>query len=167
MKPLTADQVTRLVDSDPDTLYRIVSDVTRTPEWSPEVVAVRWEDGPDGDEGPVAGARFTATNRRRWLRWTNHPVVVTAETGRVFAFSRTERGGGTMRWTYQIDRVNSDQSRLTLGYEVTAPVPTSLHVILKVLFRVDDLEGDLHQNMAQSLERIAALAAASAPQRPV
>ena len=158
MKPLTADQVTRLVDTDPATLYRIVSDVTRTPEWSPEVVAVRWENGADG---PVAGARFAATNRRRWLRWTNHPVVVTAETGRVFSFSRTERGAGTMRWTYQMAPVSADRSSLTLGYEVTAPVPATLHVVLNVLFGVDDLEADLHHNMALSLERIAALAAAA------
>jgi hypothetical protein len=159
MTPLTRDAVTRLVHTDADALYRIVSDVTRTPQWSPEVIAARWEN--PTQQG--VGARFAATNRRRWLRWTNHPVVVAADPGRVFAFARTERGGGTLQWTYHLAPVPPRGTSLTLGYEVTHPVPAGLHVFLKLVFRVDDLAEDLHQNMATSLDRIAALASPTRP----
>ncbi|GAA2746882.1 SRPBCC family protein [Terrabacter aerolatus] len=159
MNPLTADRVTRLVDTDPATVYGIVADVTRTPEWSPEVVAVRWETPPGSVGGAGVGARFAATNRRRWMRWTNHPVVTAAEPGRVFSFSRTERGGGTLRWTYEMERAGGEQCRVSLAYEVVDRVPTALQVILKLLFGVDDLEADLHQHMELSLERLAVLAA--------
>src|SRR5205823_4826550 len=79
---------------------RIVADVVaRTPEWSPEVDRCTWLDGATG---PAVGARFAARNRRRWFAWTNRPVVDVADAGREFAFTRTERGGGSIRWRYRL-----------------------------------------------------------------
>lgn len=85
--------------ADPDTIHRLFSDVTRTRSWSPEVAECRWLDG--GTEATV-GARFAATNRRRWLTWTNRPIVAAADPGRRSATERTEHGGGTLRWTYTL-----------------------------------------------------------------
>ena len=99
MKRLTSDQVTRRMAADPVAVYALVSDVTRTPSWSPEVVECRWLDGATA---ATVGARFAAKNRRRWLTWTNRPVVEAAEPGRRFAVRRTEHGGGTLRWTYTL-----------------------------------------------------------------
>jgi hypothetical protein len=134
-------------------VYGLVSDVARTPQWSPEVVACRWLDGATG---PVVGARFAARNRRRWFTWTNRPVVDVADPGREFAFTRTEPGGGSVRWRYRLEPAGPG-TLVRHSYEVVRPVPRGLHVALRVLFGVRDLRADLHANMATSLERLAAV----------
>ena len=98
MKRLDHDEVRLRVDAAPELLYDLVSDVPRTPEWSPEVISCRWL-GAAG--GAVPGARFSARNKRRWLTWSNRPVVETAHRGREFAVTRTEPGGGTIRWFFR------------------------------------------------------------------
>jgi len=97
MHRLTHDEVRRHVQADPQTLYDLVSDVTRTPEWSPEVIECRWLDGASG---ATVGARFTARNKRGWLTWSNTPVVEVADAAREFSICRTEHGGGSIRWSY-------------------------------------------------------------------
>jgi hypothetical protein len=87
MNRLDHDEASLHVEADADLLYDLVSDVTRTPEWSPEVISCEWLG--DADRAAV-GARFTARNRRRWLTWSNRPVVETADRGRQFAITRAE-----------------------------------------------------------------------------
>jgi hypothetical protein len=140
----------------PEAVYALVADVTRTPEWSPEVVDCHWLDGATG---PVVGARFAARNRRRWFTWTNRPVVDVADPGREFAFTRTERGGGSIRWRYRL-HPDGEGTAVVESYEVLAPVPHGLHVVLRLAFGVRDLADDLHANMASSLARLAAVAEA-------
>src|SRR5215475_547101 len=99
MDRLSHDEVELQIDVPAERLYDLVSDVTRAPQWSPEVISCRWI----GDAtGPAVGARFVARNRRRWFTWSNKPVVEVADRAREFAFTRTEPGGGTMRWYYRL-----------------------------------------------------------------
>lgn len=161
MNRLHHDEVRQHVDADAGTLYDLVADVTRTPEWSPEVISCSWLDGA---ATAAAGARFTARNRRRWLTWSNQPIVETADRGREFAITRTERGGGTLRWSYRFEPAAAG-TIVTLAYQVLRPVPVGLHVILRLLFGVRDLRADLHANMQTSLERLAAIATREATAR--
>ena len=147
------------IAADAGSLYDLVSDVTRTPEWSPEVIASSWLDGATG---ATVGARFTARNRRRWLTWSNRPVVDVVDRGREFAFTRTERGGGSIRWSYRLEPKGGGTS-VVLGYQVLRPVPVGLHVALRLLFGVRDLRADLHANMEASLLRLAELAGRRVP----
>ena len=85
---LTTDQVSRHIEATPRVLYDLVSDVTRTPEYSNEVVRCIWVGGATG---PAVGARFKAINSAgRGPNWPNKPVVTAADPGREFAFARTE-----------------------------------------------------------------------------
>ncbi|HEY7264888.1 MAG TPA: SRPBCC family protein [Trebonia sp.] len=154
MHRLDHDEVRAHIDADAATVYDLVSDVPRTPEWSPEVIACGWLDGATS---ATVGARFTARNRRRWLTWSNRPVVEVADRGRDFSFTRTERGGGSIRWSYRLEPEGGGTS-LVLGYQVLRPVPVGLHVALRLLFGVRDLRADLHANMEASLRRLAAIA---------
>ncbi|MDT7744143.1 MAG: hypothetical protein QOE59_3221 [Actinomycetota bacterium] len=156
LRRLTHDEVTRHVAVSPQQVYDLVADVTRTPDWSPEVVGCTWLDGATG---PAVGARFAARNRRRWFRWTNRPVVDVADPGREFAFTRTERGGGSIRWRYRL-QPEGDGTSVEHSYEVLEPVPRGLHVMLRLAFGVRDLSDDLHANMEHSLTRLAAVAEA-------
>jgi hypothetical protein len=162
MQRLSHDEVRRHIAAEPQLLYALVSDVTRTPEWSSEVIECRWLDSATG---AAVGARFVARNKRRWFAWSNTPVVETAEPGREFAIRRTERGGGSIRWRYRFEP-DDDGTTVVESYEVIRPVPRGLHVMLRVLFGVRDLQADLHANMWSSLELIARLAEDAADHRP-
>jgi hypothetical protein len=81
------------VDRDPETLYDLVSDVTRMGEWSPICAACWWDD----DGGPRAGAWFTGRNQTPERTWETRSQVVTADPGREFAF---EVNHGYVRWSY-------------------------------------------------------------------
>jgi Polyketide cyclase / dehydrase and lipid transport len=153
---LTNDEVQGFVAASPQSVYDLVSDVTRTPEWSPEVIECRWLDGADR---AVTGARFRARNKRRWLVWANKPVVEVAAPPTEFAVSRTERGAGTIRWGYRLVPEGAG-TRVTTYYEVVRTVPLGLHVVLRVLFGVRDLRADLHQNLLSSLDRLGRIAEA-------
>lgn len=154
MNRLDHDEVRRHVPADPGLLYDLVSDVPRTPDWSPEVISCAWLDG---STGATVGARFVARNKRRWLVWPNTPVVVATDPGKEFAFTRTERGGGTIRWHYRFTAATGGTT-VELGYQVLRPVPVGLHLFLRIFFGVRDLRADLRQNMTTSLQRLAAVA---------
>lgn len=162
MNRLDRDEVSLNIDADAALLYDLVSDVTRTPEWSPEVISCEWAGEATG---ATVGARFTARNRRRWFTWSNKPVVETADRPEEFAFTRTEPGGGTIRWSYRFVPAGTGTTA-TLAYEVLRPVPVALHVLLRLLFGVRDLRADLHENMETSIARLAR-AARNEVARPV
>ena len=84
-------------------------------------------------------------------------MVEIAERGREFAFTRTEPGGGTIRWFFQFEP-DAEGTVTTLGYLVIKPVPVGLHVILRAFLGVRDLEADLRLNITTSLGRIAEVA---------
>jgi hypothetical protein len=161
MNRLDRDEVRLHVDATAESLYDLVSDVPRTPLWSPEVISCTWLDG---NTEATVGARFLARNKKRWFTWSNKPVVQTTEQGREFAFTRTEPGGGTIRWFYRFTPSGTG-TIVEHGYQVLRPVPLALHVILRVVLGVRDLRGDLHQNMTTSLRRLAD-AATTQPAHP-
>ena len=162
MNRLDRDEVRMRIGATPELVYDLVSDVPRTPEWSPEVIACRWLGGA---ASAAPGARFTARNKKSWFAWSNRPVVETAERAREFAITRTEPGGGTIRWYYRLEP-DAGGTNAVLGYQVLKPVPRTLHVILRVLLGVRDLRDDLHQNMTTSLGKIAEIATGQEPGRP-
>lgn len=154
MQRLSHDRVTRRVDAGPGQIYDLVSDVTKTPQWSPEVIECHWLEGATG---AAPGARFQARNQRRWFTWSNKPVVETADRGREFAITRTEPGGGTIRWSYQL-QPDEHGTTVVHGYQVLRPVPIALHLILRLFLGVKDLQADLHANIEASLARLARIA---------
>ena len=83
------------IDASPQRVYEVVSDVTRTGEWSVFTVRCEWDPG----EGPAVGAHFTGHNSRPGRDWDTRSEVVAAEPGREFAW---EVNGGLVRWGYEM-----------------------------------------------------------------
>lgn len=153
MQTLTHDKVSRYIGADPITLYGVVSDVTRTPELSPEIVSCEWLDG----AGPVVGARFRARNRVHGRpSWANTPQVVTAQAGREFAFARRERIAGELVWRYRFEAKGSG-TQVTESYEVTKPVPAAMMWIIRNIYGCKDRAGEMRAGMEETLARLAAL----------
>ncbi len=151
---LTTDHVSRHIAAPPEAIYALVSDVTRTPEYSPEVVKCTWINN---SNGPAVGARFKAINHAgRIPDWPNKPVVTVADPGRTFAFERTEIGGGTIEWRYTLEP-DGTGTQVTESYTVIKPVNMFGWFIINTLAGLTDRRGDLRRGMTQSLDRIAAI----------
>lgn len=84
------------VDATPEDVWRVVSDVTRMGEWSPECRKVVLLGG-----GQVeVGSRMVGINRRGVVVWPTLSTVVRLEPGRALAW-RTRESGAT--WTYELE----------------------------------------------------------------
>lgn len=153
MRKGTTGQARTRVAVAPDTLYDMVSDVTRMGQWSPETVRCRWMDGA---RGPAPGARFKGTNRRGLVRWSTKPTVVAAERGREFAFETSDT-----RWTYRFEQAEGG-TELTESFELTKDEPAVLAFLGRYVLRIRDRKADLEQGMQRTLERIKAVAEGSA-----
>ncbi|MEH3153834.1 MAG: SRPBCC family protein [Gordonia paraffinivorans] len=93
-----------VVDADPDTVYSVVSDVTRTGEWSPICEACWWDEGDEpGPDGPREGAWFSGRNKTPSRTWETRSLVVAAERGREFAWLV---GGKFARWGFLLRPVD-------------------------------------------------------------
>jgi hypothetical protein len=151
---LTTDTVQRYIEASPEVLYDFISDVTRTPELSPEVVKCTWIKPATG---PVVGARFKSINSAgRGPNWPNKPVVVTADTGREFAFTRTEVGGGTVEWRYRFVPEGTG-TRVHESYSVIKPLNLLGWFIIDTLYGLKDRKSDLRNGMTQTLDKLAQL----------
>ncbi|CAL9331282.1 MULTISPECIES: SRPBCC family protein [Streptomyces] len=105
-------------------VYRMVSDITRMGEWSPECFGGRWVEGTPGR----AGARFHGFNREGQAVWTSESQVVAADEGREFGFTVLRfcagepgpdsdwLGGsqpGDMTWSFHLEDDGPDACVLT------------------------------------------------------
>jgi hypothetical protein len=157
MQMLDRDEVSAVVDAGPETVYALVADVTRTPDFSPEVVSCRWLDGATG---PAVGARFEAVNSASGSRaWKNRPVVTVADPGREFAFSRTEPLAGTIVWRYRFEPAG-DGTRVVESYEVERPVTRLGWLLIEKVYGGRDRRAALRSGMRTTLERLRAAAEA-------
>lgn len=97
-----------VVACSPEAVYDLVSDVTRTGEWSVQCRACTWE----GDGGPRVGAWFTGRNEAAGRTWETRSQVVVADRGREFAW---EVGRGYVHWSFSMEPVDGG-TRLTQSW---------------------------------------------------
>jgi hypothetical protein len=149
---LSTDQVDRHIEASPQALYDLVSDVTRTPELTPDIVSCTWLDGATG---PAVGARFKAINSAgRGPNWSNKPVVTAVDPDKEFAFARTEPFAGTVTWRYTFVPEGTG-TRVTESYEVTAKLTIVGWFIIGTLYGLKDRRSDLRASMLATLDRLA------------
>lgn len=111
------------VDASPDAVWAVVSDVTRMPEWSPELRRLFVI----GSKEPRVGMKLVGVNRRGYAVWPTTSKVVRFEPGRAVAW-KTRESGAT--WTYELEptatgtRITGrrDLPEFTLGTTLMAPV---------------------------------------------
>jgi len=150
-QPLDHDSVSLRMAATPDDVYAVVSDVTRTPELSPEIIDCTWLDGATG---PAVGVRFKARNKvPNRPAWHTKPVLTEAEPGRRFRFPRTEPFSGTVEWTYDF-APDGDGTLVTESYAVTKPLSPIGWFVIGVLFGRKDRRTDLRVGMQQTLQRV-------------
>ena len=100
-----------IINASPQQVYDVVSDVTRTGQWSPTCKECWWVEG----TGPVAGAKFKGRNESPRRTWETVSEVVAAEPGRVFSWSV---GEGKVNWAYTLTAV-PEGTELAESWEFT------------------------------------------------
>jgi hypothetical protein len=132
------------VKASADQVYAVISDITRTPEWSPETVRAEW----------LTPNRFRAWNRRRLGRWKTDSEVVDAQPGRAFSFVVHAMGGEWTQWTYRIEPVTADSCRLTEEFRMCVAMPLAAWAFEVFFLLVPDRRTDLQANLQASVDRI-------------
>ena len=136
----------------PGSVVALVSDVTRTGEWSPETVSCAWRGGASG---PAVGARFAGANRRGRHRWTTR-CTVTAADGATFAFDVAYRGMAVASWSYAATLAPGG------GATVTETVVDRRGRVMQLVGRLGTGVADRAAHNRAGMERtLAALAAAA------
>lgn len=133
----------------PEEVYDLVSDITRTGEWSPICKACWWDD--EAQAGQV-GAWFTGRNELPERTWETKSQVVAAERGREFAW---EVGQGFVRWGFVMEPVD-EGTRLT---ETWAFLPAGLEFFAEKFGdrapeEIEDRTGHAHAGIPTTLAAI-------------
>lgn len=111
------------IAADPARVWSVVSDVTRMPEWSPELRRLY----PVGGRRPRVGMTMIGINRRGLVAWPTTSKLVRLEPERAVAW-RTRESGAT--WTYELEPSGSgtlltgrrDLPAFTMATRLMAPV---------------------------------------------
>jgi uncharacterized protein YndB with AHSA1/START domain len=152
-KRIPHDEVSLEIAATPETLYALVSDITRMGEWSPECVRCSWTKG---STGPSVGARFKATNKgRRGPAWFNTPRVTVAEPGHEFAFNRNGPGIGSYTWRYVMEPTATG-TRVTESFDAERPLGPVMTWLTEKWTGSADRDTDLRRGMTETLARLKA-----------
>lgn len=85
----------------PEEAWRLIADITRMGEWSPETTSAVWGRR---TPGPSLGARFTGTNEFGSKTWRSTCTVTACEPGRRFAFDVSVGPFSVARWAYHFEQ---------------------------------------------------------------
>lgn len=97
------------IDADPDTIYRLITDLPTLASLAEEAYAMEWRKG-----GPAQpGAVFRGRNRNGSRTWATTCTVTAAEPGRVFAFDVRSAVIPVAHWRYDITDTGDGKSRVT------------------------------------------------------
>ena len=138
-----------------DTIWALVSDITRTGEWSPENTGGVWLDGATG---PAVGARFKGANRRGRTKWSTTCRVIASDPGRQFAFETGREGKPETLWRYVLEPAGDGETKVTESFELVKPLGAVSNLVTRITTGVRDRRADLEANVRASLARIKAIA---------
>jgi hypothetical protein len=139
-----------VVTVSPEVAYDVVSDVTRTGEWSPECVKVEWTE---------AGKRFVGHNKDGSREWTMECVVDESSRPTAFSFHTERDGQPRTKWGYRFAAVDGG-TEITEWYERVANTPLVARLVER--FVMGGREKHNAENMRKSLERLKEVVESSA-----
>ena len=141
------DSVSVVINRAPDEVFAVISDVTRTGEWSPECHACRWVGGASG---PAVGVKFEGDNSAAigpitLKKWTTTSEITACETGKVFEFIAE----GYTTWRYELVASGSG-TKVTESYSYASASGLQKFLYDTVLRR----PAAMNKGMQQTLDRI-------------
>ncbi len=102
-------QVERTVSASPAAVWRLVSDLPRMGEWSPENDGGEWVKGANG---PAPGAKFKGHNANGSKSWSTLSTVIDAKPDERFSFLVTVGPFKIAEWAFDVEGT-ADGCRVT------------------------------------------------------
>lgn len=137
------------IDAPAETVWNLVSDFRRMPEWSPQC---RWMKA----FGPLQpGTRTLNLNRRKMLFWPTTCTVTEVVPQRKLAF-RVDSNG--TEWSYDLEPTATGTRLVESRHAENGVTAVSAFLVDKVLGGNDDFEREMVEGMNTSLARIKAAA---------
>ena len=137
----------------PDKVWALVTDTTRMPDWSPELVKML----PLKGGGMRKGQWYLGINRRKGVVWPTRSVVAVLERGRAVAWDTKSSGA---RWIWELSPAGE-------GTQVVhrRPVPDRLTLVSRLFAPVflggsEDHADELEVGMARTVAALKAVAEA-------
>ena len=144
--------VTMSMDAPPEQVWALISDITRTGEFSPETLDAEWLGGATE---PAAGNRFRGHVKRNGkgpMYWSEC-VIDTAEPDREFTFTVVLKGRRMNTWSYKLEANSDGGTDVTESFELQDSLSNRLYwKALGPLRRQTNI-----RNMTTTLERIRAV----------
>ena len=142
------------MNASPETVWGLVSDITKMGEYSPEVVEAEWTGGATG---PVVGARYRGHVKRNenwpFLYWTTCEITESVP-GEVFEFAVVMRERRVNTWRYEFKATDDGGTVVTESFDLGDNVFTKVWHPLGGFLRERRNERD----MLRTLERVKAVA---------
>ena len=138
------------IDAPVATVWNLISDVRRMPEWSPQVDSTRLRDGFDA---VALGTQFTNRNKQGELVWTTHAEVVRFEPEQEIAFRVEEN------WVIWSFTLTADAGGTLLSQRRDAPEgisELSLELTNGFMGGVEVFTASMRAGMRETLTRIKA-----------
>jgi len=140
-----------VVDAPADRVWELLSDLSRMPYWSPELVRMV----PLRSGGLRVGQSYLGINRRKAVVWPSRSVVAVLEPGRSLVWDTKTSGA---RWVWEL---TPDGDRTLVVHR--RPVPRNLTAISNLFARgfLGGTEGhadELEAGMARTVARLKAAA---------
>ena len=133
--------------ANPTEVWEMISNITRTREWSPDVIRSGWIKP---WTGPAVGARFESLNRMPFVgRWRSRSTVTAADPGRRFAFAvGTNPIDPNTTWTWDLEPTR-DGVRVRLTYEMRREPR-----IVLIYYRLTQRADRVRRSVRATLERL-------------
>jgi uncharacterized protein YndB with AHSA1/START domain len=143
-----------VVAAPPQRVWDLLTDFSRMPDWSPELVAMR----PLKPGGLRVGQWYLGINRRKAAIWPTRSVVAVLQPGRALAWDTRSSGA---RWIWELDPDGSGGTRVVHR----RPVPHGVTLLSKVFAPLalggsESHADELESGMAQTVARLKAAAEA-------
>ncbi len=145
--------VTLHMDADPQTVWALVSDITKMGEYSPEVFEAEWLDGATG---PAVGAKYRGHVKRNEMGptyWTTCKVTECVP-GEVFEFAVVMRDRPVNTWRYEFRAAEGGGTDVTESFDLGDNLFTKIWKPLGGFLR----ERRNRRDMLRTLERVKAVA---------
>lgn len=95
---MSSQHVSIEVAAPPAVVYELLADITRMPDWSPEVTRCAWIGGATQ---AAPGARFRGWSRKGWRRWSTLSTVSEADRPERFEWHVRFAGLPVATWRYR------------------------------------------------------------------
>jgi hypothetical protein len=87
------------IGAEAQSVWELVTDLSRTPEWNRETVSTVWV----GEPGPAVGAVFGGTNRMGDWEWSVDCHIVVADAPHELSWTVLDPDHPSSTWWYRVD----------------------------------------------------------------